>query len=372
MDRVIKGQSSAALTSVPALAVPLNLAKRGLRSRLFVIFFLVPNILSGLFFFGVATPVYRSTASITVFNPSETSSSIVSLLSGGSSDGSAEEAYILRDYIMSWSEFQKLNAALDLGKIYSQGDFVTRYGGLWTFGQRNDVALWHYYQGRITLDINEQSGVIDVSVGAYNAATARLIAKKILADAVAHMDAMNRQQEQDFVGDAVVRQTNARITVTQDEAALDNYRSKIGVYDPSVLYTSQLDLLNTLTAQETQLEAQYKTMSAAAPNSPSAQDLVAAIKMVQGREKAAQTSIPEIADKTKTYEGLLIRRNNNEAVLQQASEAVQDAELKAKQNRYYLDVISAPSQPETAEYPKSLQWSSVVFLITLLAWGLLR
>lgn len=366
---LVKDQPS----SIPtALTVSLKLAKRAQRSRMFVICFLIPNILSIIFFFGIATPVYRSTASITVFNPSETSSSIVSLLAGGSSDGSAEEAYILRDYIMSWSEFQKLNAALDLAKIYSHGDFVTRYGGLWTFGQKNDVALWHYYQGRITIGINEQSGVVDVSVGAYNAATAQLIAKQILSDAVAHMDAMNRQQEQDFVDDAVARQTTAGITVNQDETALDNYRSKSGVYDPSILYTSQLDLLNTLTAQETQLEAQYNTMSAAAPNSPSAHDLVAAIKTVRDHKKVVQTTIPEIADKTKTYERLLIQRNNDQAVLQQASEAVQEAELKAKQNRYYLDVISAPSQPDTAEYPKGLKWQSVIFLVTLLAWGLLR
>ncbi|MDE8346365.1 MAG: hypothetical protein POH28_09370 [Acidocella sp.] len=339
---------------------------------MFIVLILIPNIVSLLYFGVVASPVYVSTSSLTVFNPSQTSSSIVSLLSGGSSDGSVEEAYILRDYIASWSEFQKLQSSTDLASEYERGDFVSRYGGLATLFRRNDVSLWHFYQKWVSVDVDVKSGAVMLNVKGYSPAFAHRLASKVLADAVAHMDVMNDQQELDFVQDAKAHEIVAKQIAATDEEALDAYRAKIGVYDPSLLYTSQLALANSLTSEDTQLLAQFNTMSAAAPNSPSAKDLQAAIRTVSSRILQIDQKIPIIANESKPYEELLVTRNNDVSVLQQASQAVQDAELKSEQNRYYIDTISAPSQPATAELPHRLEWVFGIFMITFIAWGLLR
>jgi capsular polysaccharide transport system permease protein len=42
------------------------------------------------------------------------------------------------------------------------------------------------------------------------------------------------------------------------------------------------------------------------------------------------------------------------------------------QSRYYMQVISPPSQPDTPELPQRGLWIGGVFLATLLLWGLLR
>jgi capsular polysaccharide transport system permease protein len=52
--------------------------------------------------------------------------------------------------------------------------------------------------------------------------------------------------------------------------------------------------------------------------------------------------------------------------------AVQEAEANAEKNRYYLNVISSPSEPGTPEGPDRLFWIGGILLASLLLWGLLR
>jgi capsular polysaccharide transport system permease protein len=343
-----------------------------LRRPLFLLLFVIPNVISVLYFGLIASPIYISTSVLTVFNPSQSSSSIVSLLSGGSSDGSAEEAYVLQNYIASWSEFQKVSQPLDLAGQYGRSDFISRYGGLSTMFQSNDVTLWHYYQDHVKVSIDVKSGIALLDVEGYTPEFAAKLANALLKDTVLHMDEMNGQQELDFIGDAQSRKDELSANVQADEAALDSYRSQIGVYDPNALYTSDLGLLDSIALKEADLETQYTVMAKAAPNNPSAQDLVVAINMFKAKQLEEERNIAAIAAASRIYENLLVTRDNDVSLLQQASVAVQDSQLKATQNRYYLNVISAPSQPQTAELPNRLAWIAGMLLATIIIWGLLR
>jgi capsule polysaccharide export protein KpsE/RkpR len=51
---------------------------------------------------------------------------------------------------------------------------------------------------------------------------------------------------------------------------------------------------------------------------------------------------------------------------------VQEAQLRAEKSRYYLNVISHPSQPQTPERPRRLLWIAAILMATLILWGLLR
>ncbi len=297
---------------------------------------------------------------------------MTSLLSGGSSDGSEQGAYILTNHIQSWEAFRKVEQPLDLARNFAAGDFVGRYGGLLSFFRKDDVSLWNYYKKSVDVDVEQKGSIVSLSVDGHSPAFAVALARAILHESIAHMDEMNRQQEQDYVSSSLERRIELQKALQNDERDIANYRARIGNYDPKELYLSNLSLLNSLTLKEADLRSQYNAVIKATPNNPAAQNLSAAIGSVQGQIGATKRDFAGIARNAAHYENLVVRRDNNATLLNQANLAVQEAQVTAMKNKFYLNVISRPSEPQTPELPHRLRWIGGILLVTLILWGLLR
>jgi capsular polysaccharide transport system permease protein len=345
---------------------------RLLRRPLFVALILIPNLLSILYFGLIASPVYTSTASLIVLNPKQNGPSLSSLLTGASGDSSEQGGHILKSYFASWDAFRKAEQPLKLASHFGKGDFVSRFGGLASLFQSNDVALWRYFQRRVDVEIDQKSGIITLDVDAYDPAYAVTLTKALLGDAIRHMDAMNDQQVRDFVGAAVTRKTNAERALQKDLAAIAQYRSRTGTYDPKELYLSNLSLMNSLAMRETELKSQRDAVAQSTPGNPQAETLGTAISSVRGDIASRQRDFPAIARTSSEYEKLLVSRDSNITLLGQANMALQEAQASAEKNRYYLNVISNPSEPQTPESPRRLIWIAGIFFVSLIFWGLLR
>jgi len=344
----------------------------GLLRRPLFLAFLAANLISVLYFGLIASPVYVSRASLTVLNPTIQGSNLTSMLSGGSGDGTAEAAYVLKDYVASWQAFHDLAAQTDLARNFSRGDVVGRYGGLTDLFRKNDVALWRYYKKHVRVDVDVKSGIASVEVHAYQPAFATRLADAVLADALAHMNRMGRQQAEVDLAAARSKVAAVQSELAQTDAALARYRSSVGVYDPKEEYASDLDLLNQLGGKEAELKSQYAAVQKATPNSPVLQNLADAMASVEGRMAAARGRFPELGKVSAEYERLSGLRDNQQALLQQVSLSEQQAMRTSDQSRYFMQLISPPSQPQTPELPDRALWIGGVFLASLLLWGLLR
>lgn len=345
---------------------------RLLRRPMFLVAVLIPNLLSVLYFGLIASPVYVSTASLVVLNPQKSGPSLSSLLAGASGDSSEEGGYLLKTYLGSWQAFTRVEKPLALAENFGEGDFVSRYGGLASLFRTNDVALWHHLNSRVGVDIDQKSGIVSLRVLGYRPDFSHALASALLKDTIAHLDAMNAEQERDYVGVAIDRKARIEAALQRDLAALARYRSQTGTYDPKELYASNLSLLNGLALKEADLRAQRDAISSATPNNPVARNLGTQMSSVKGNIAATQRDFPRMARSSSLYEKLLVSRDNNIALLGQANLAVQEAQLNAEKNRYYLNVISTPSQPQTPEEPRRLLWIGGILMASLLLWGILR
>jgi capsular polysaccharide transport system permease protein len=332
----------------------------------------VPNLVAIVYFTFIAVPIFVSNSSLLVFKSQQEAPNLASMLSGVSGGGSTEGAYILQKYIASWAEFEKLRGEFDLEKQFSSGDVVTRYGGFPTLFMRSDVALWHYYQGSIEAEVNEQSGIVSIQVKGYEAGFTTQLAQKILSDTVSHIDEMNKQAERDYADNAIARRTAIEESLQRDEAALASYRAKIGIYDPGSLYVSQLALLNSLEESEATMKSQYAAVAKATPNNPVAENMQKGIAAMAGKVAAVQSGFKILSEETATYQSLSVARENDVALLKEVNIAVQEAELNSTKNKYYLNVISPASNPRDPELPRRLKWVAGIFLCTLLLWSLIR
>lgn len=343
-----------------------------LRRPLFLALVLIPNLLSILYFGLIAAPVYTSSAALIVLNPKQNGPSLSSLLSGASGDSSEQGGYILKSYFDSWDAFRRIARPLKLESHFRGGDFVSRFGGLATFLRGDDVALWRYFQHRVEVKIDQKSGIVSLDVDAYDPAYAVTLARGLLGNAIQHMDAMNDQQVRDFVGSAVARKAAAERALQGNLAALAAYRSRTGTYDPKELYLSNLALMNSLAMKATDLKSQRDAVAQSTPGNPQADTLSTAIASVRGDIAAQARDFPAMARTSSEYEKLLVSRDNTITLLGQANLALQDAQANAEKNRYYLNVISRPSEPGTPERPRRLLWIGGLFFVSLIFWGLLR
>jgi capsular polysaccharide transport system permease protein len=349
-----------------------SLLRRLLRRPLFLALVLVPNLLSLLYFGLIATPVYTSTAALIVLNPKQSGPSLSSLLSGASGDSSEQGGYILKEYFASWDAFHTLDARMKLAANFRQGDPVSRFGGAASAFSTSDVALWRYFRRQVEVKIDQKSGIISLNVNAYDPGYAVRLAKTLLGDGIAHMDAMNRQQEADVVKSALARRDAIEGALRADLAALAAFRSQTGTYDPKEQYLSNLALMNSLALKATDLKSQREALAQATPNNPQVGNLESATQSVRSDIASTARSFPVMARSSSRFEKLLVSRDTNITLLGQANLALQEAQANAEKNRYYLNVISSPSEPRTPEGPQRLLWIGGIFLVSFLLWGLLR
>ena len=330
------------------------------------------NLASLLYFGLIASPIYVSRASLTVLNPTRAGSNLTSMLSGGSGDGTAEAAYVLKDYVGSWQAFRELADRMDLARNFARGDIVSAYGGVAGLFRRNDIALWRYYRKHVHVDVDVKSGIAAVEVQAFQPEFARRLAETALADALQDMNQLGREQAQNELSAAQAKTGDIKAQLARTDAALARYRTSVGIYDPREEYTSDLTLLNDLNGKEAELKSQYAAVQKATPASPVLHNLTDAMAAVQGRMAADRARFPQLGRVSAEYERLAGLRDNQQNLLQQASLAEQQAMRNSAQSRYYMQLISPPSRPETPELPDRAMWIGGIFLVTLLLWGLLR
>lgn len=338
------------------------------KGKLFLLVCVLPSLLAAFFYGAVAAPVYVSMGSLVVYKANHRVPGIVAMISGSSGGGSLEGGYVLKNYIGSWTEFKKADNAIDLKANWSRGDFLFRYGGLWDLFQRNDVALWRYYRSHVRVLVNTDSGIVSIRVMGPSPGFAARLGRVILSDAVAHIDDMNHQEEQDYMARAVKQRLGVEEHLHHDEDRLAAYRAKIGIYDPKSLYLSQLTYLVNLREEQTKLEAQYDTLASATPNNPVGRNIQAAIAAIGKKVSAAQSSFSTLSNDAAGYDPLVVSQANEISMLRQVNVAVQEAVLNGDKNKYYLDVISTMSNPETAELPHGVLDTFYVFLISFVFW----
>lgn len=351
--------------------MPNIIGKKLLESRLLLCIIII-NALSFVYFLLIASPVYISNASLIVRSGDSRGSNMTSVLSGATGDGSEFGGYVFDDFAKSWNEFSRVRDPLKLRDEFSRGDFVTRFGGLESLLQTNDIALWKYYQSSVVINVETKSGIVTLAVKGYSPRLAHRLAQHLLNDAVTHLTAMNKDRERQMLRFSQMRVTELATQLEQQEAALAGYRSRIGVYEPAALYQSQLNLLNVLAARQTELDGQYNSLVREAPNSPVVSDLRSAVAHTRERVAQEQKLISKTSQQAAAFDGLRVRRDNTVALLGQATQALQQAERETVNNGYYLNVISEPSQPAVPEEPHRLRWILGIFLVSLLIWAILR
>ncbi len=328
----------------------------------------IPNILSMLYFGGIASPEYVSQSSLVVYQANQETNQPTLSLNQSQGGMSVEGDYLVSNYISSWSGFEAQDQA-EMRKEWGSGDVISRFGGALDLFRDTPVALWDYYKGHVKTSIDQDSAIMTVTVTGYDPDYVKILNQSILDSSGRAVNDMNKQAYNNAEAFFKDRVNDAKISLKEAIIAQSKLQRDNEIVDPKVDYSSQLELVDNLIDKKVGMEAQLSVYQGSTPNSQQAQSLRASIdeiskqiRMVLGNIHGGNHALTDI-DGDFSYNNALIQ--NAENTLKGDEAQLMSAQQTALQHQYFMEYIAPPTSPPNPTEPDRLMWSSIVLVVTL-------
>lgn len=288
---------------------------------------------------------------------------------------SNDDANIVLDYLASRDAVTELEAALPLRKMYGRDEADTLARFPLPFFSDTFERLYWYYRDRVKALADPDTGIITVSAQAFRPDDAEAIARQLLAQAEAQVNAMNARLETDTVRSAetVVAEATKAVMAAQDEVT--RFRNVKTVVDPSQNAAAQLATISDLSGEVDRVLAQISETSKLSPSSPSVVALKAKADaltaQIESEEKALAGSHSAVADKVSGYERLTLLRNLADKGLEAATASLAAARADARRQHVYVELIAAPNLPDESTEPRRIRSILTAFAISAAALSIL-
>ncbi len=341
---------------------------------LFLVMVAAPVLAAAAYYLLIASPLYVSEASFVVRNPTQPQpAGFTSMLQGVGLSSGTTDAYTVHAYIMSRDAVAELGrAGLAPAAFQRPGaDALSRFPR--PFEHADKEQLFKAYERFVDVSYDSTTGVSTLKVKAFRPADAQAMANTLLNGGERVINQLNEQAEQDAVDLARQRVLEAQSEVSQAQAAMTGFRSRERLVDPVQSSTSNLKLVETLSAQLAGLKAERAGLAAAAPQSPQLAGLDDRIRAYQSQIDDAQAVAAgqsnSLAPKIGQYEQLVLERNFAGANLTNAMTALDTARIDAERKRLYLQRVVNPGLADAPAGPQRWRALLVVLITSLLAYG---
>ena len=339
-----------------------------------------PTVVAALYYGLWAAPRYEFETQILVrsVQGSQTNpgGSVVSgLLAAFGIGRSDDDTNAVMSYLQSRDAVSGLEAALPLRKMYGrqEGDAPARFPRPF-FGDSFERLYW-YYADRVTVFSDQDTGIITIQAQAFRPKDARAIARQLVAQAEALVNAMNDRLEADTVRTAQAAVAEAEKTVLSTQEDIDRFRNAEIVVDPTLNAVAQLGTITSLSSQVDQVLAQILANNKQSPSNPATAVLKvqadALSAQIAREEKALAGSNAAVSNKVSTYERLTLLRSLADASLATARQSLDAARTDARRQHVFVEQIVAPNLPDYSTEPEALRSIATVFAFSLAAFFIL-
>lgn len=345
------------------------------RQRLLAGIVVVPTLAACLYFGLVASDVYESESRFIVRSAEGPQSSVgIGALFKGFSTAGAENIMVVRDYLLSKEVVGAADADLQVRNAYRAGDLLARFPGL--LDEDHAEAFYAYFLDRVRLTVDPASSVGVLTVRGFDPDAVHRLNDWMLARATERIDGLNRQIRDDALATAQRELERAQAGLADAEGAVAAYRATAQVLDPERQAGIELQSEQELSGRLVEAEVRLAQVRELAPQSPQLPALAAEVKTLRGALARMEATLTGSADSraatTERYQALQLQREMAAATVAAAHEAMIRARVEAERRHMYLEVVSAPSLPDGALYPKRLRNVLATFLLSLMAYGVAR
>lgn len=288
-----------------------------------------------------------------------------SLLSGASTGNRADQL-LLRDHLLSADMLRKLDGSLKLREHYSswKRDPLSRM----MFADAPMEMFFQYYRSRVSVELDEYSGVLVVRAQAYDSEKARAITAMLVMEGEYFMNEMAHslaQAQVAFLEKQVVLLNDRALQARQ---AVIDYQNKKGLVSPRATAESIAAIIARLEAQRTELETQRSAMQAYLvanhPNIVLLNQQIAAVEkqLIEEQAKLAAPGGKPLNRTVEEFQRLEMEASFSLDMYKTALVALEKGRIEATRIIKKVSVIQAPSLPEIPLEPRR-GYNAVVFVL---------
>jgi capsular polysaccharide transport system permease protein len=332
----------------------------------------------GIVYFGViAAARFESEAKFIVRGPSSGSTSqIASLVQGSNIVRSADDAYVVHEYIASRDAMRHLVAEDGLLDVFNrpEADLLWRYPGWFT--TPNAERLFEHYLKFVSVSYDQTTGISTLRVQAFRPEDAEKIADALLRDSETLVNKLNERAQGDAIASAEREVTASKSQALAAQEQVTAFRNRESVLDPGRVSTAALETIARLSLEQAQTNAALAELTKSSPQNPQILTFrlrIAALADQITKERLqlagnGNSMAPRIAE----YEKLMLEREFAERTFVSALSSLEAARVDAQRQRLYLERISSPAVPDYAAYPYRLTFIVATFLLSGIVYRIAR
>ena len=344
--------------------------------KLVLLCLLVPTFLSFIYFGLWASPMYIAEARFAVRGADngiiDTGGLASMLLPAGSAIGT--DVNIVTEYIQSPDIMEAVDKELHIFDHFASHDYdiISRLESDATRDERLS-----YWQWAVKPSLDPETGIVALSVKAYEPEMAKRLAEAVLAKSEALVNAMSRRAQDDAITLAMREVKNAEDRVSKAQEAMRAFRDRSGMLDPTSTAGGLQGIVSELESEVVKTKAQIAEastyMSKDAPALVGLRARLAAVEKQLAAEKlrlageAKSGSMTSIAGE---YEDLQIESDFARQQLVSAMASLEAARVKAEAQSRYVVAFQVPVLPDESLYPRLFLFTLFVFVGALVIVGI--
>ena len=347
-------------------------------NKLFLGTVVLPTLIAVIYFGFMASGVYISESSFIVRTPQQQNNSpFGDMLKSAGFSRSQDDSYTVQDFIISRDALKGLDAELHLKSAFSSPsiDFFSRFASL-DFDDSRENFYRYYQKKMVDVQIDSFSSISTLTTRAFNADDAYRMNQRLLEMSEALVNQLNERGQKDMIGFATREVADAAKKANAAALDLARYRNEKGVIDPekeSVIPLQAIARLeDDLIATKAQI-IQLETLAKDNPQLPSLRQRAQLLEQeIQKKtNRVAGAGDRSLASKASEYQRLALEKAFADKMLASAMNSLEQARNEAQRKQQYLERISQPSKPDEAMEPRRLRAILAVFMLGLVAWGVL-
>ena len=341
----------------------------------FLVIVVLPVLVSGFYLLFIASDQYSSEIRFAVRGGEPTVLEPIGTMRVASAQR-IQDTLIVYNYIQSRGIVEDIDKAVDLRKIYSRSE--ADY--FWRFNPKEPVEeLVKYWWKRVTVEIDQLSGIITVIVTAFTPEDALAVAKGIVSSSERLVNDLSERARKGALSQAQAELNLAQANIQDKIRSMRDLRNTERVVDAG----KQAEALNKMHAElqldlirmEQEYTVQRRTVAASAPQLQILQSRMTSLRD-QLKQLAAQitttsggTTNPALSESMGRFDQQKLEFTVAESAYQLAMGNFERARLAITAQQLYLAPFQPPVLAEHPLYPKRLWIWSVIFVISLAVWG---
>jgi capsular polysaccharide transport system permease protein len=341
---------------------------------------LLPVAALAWFWFSAVPNRYLSQAEVLIKHSAPASAELkLNLLAPLGNDSARQDAYSIREFILSERMLRELDSRFDLVQRYQQNALETRLPLDGEAPVREDML--DYYRRLITVRYDENTALITVQAQDFSPVLAQQLLRYILMRSERFMNNLSNQIAGNQVAFAQAEVERAKKKLETAAQRVQQFQDRTGVLNPSAPVEGVHALVAQMQselAQETLALQKYRSyLTDASPRVQASLTTVASLKAMIANEQqklagpgpSASGKLNHVAqDFEKLKFDLEFWKQNYEVALK----ALETARTEAARQLKFLVLVTPPSRPERSEAPNRWYLLALAAVASGLMVGTLR